>query len=239
MSRTSEADALRAVTRCLEARGFDLHAQGFGEALGDLAEPFGIEPSSPLLVTGNTRALWPAFVTARQRGEVGPPDPLDAYTEAAHEAALRAAGATARPLWAHRGTPVLPIQRVAERLGLCHVGPAGLAVHPVYGPWFGLRALLVFPPGLHGGAPLPTAPAPTAAPAPSAPLPGAGPCAGCAAPCRAAFDHARRATERLDKQGIAATWRLWVAARDACPVGREHRYSAAQLAHHYGAAEDG
>ena len=33
--------------------------------------------------------------------------------------------------------------------------------------------------------------------------------------------------------GIYAASRAWIAVRDACPMGREHRYSEAQLAFHY------
>lgn len=28
-------------------------------------------------------------------------------------------------------------------------------------------------------------------------------------------------------------WRPWLAVRDACPLGREHRYSEQQVAYHY------
>ena len=32
---------------------------------------------------------------------------------------------------------------------------------------------------------------------------------------------------------IAMVWRPWLAVRDACPLGREHRYSEQQVAYHY------
>jgi methylmalonic aciduria homocystinuria type C protein len=37
-----------------------------------------------------------------------------------------------------------------------------------------------------------------------------------------------RTTEELRDR-----WRLWLAVRDACPVGREHRYSDEQIRFHY------
>jgi len=32
---------------------------------------------------------------------------------------------------------------------------------------------------------------------------------------------------------VVSSWRNWVAARAACPVGAEHRFSEAQLRYHY------
>lgn len=37
----------------------------------------------------------------------------------------------------------------------------------------------------------------------------------------------------LDAALGAEDWRRWLAVRDACPVGRAHRYSDAQIAYHY------
>jgi cyanocobalamin reductase (cyanide-eliminating) / alkylcobalamin dealkylase len=36
----------------------------------------------------------------------------------------------------------------------------------------------------------------------------------------------------------ADTWRAWLAVRDACPVGREHRYGDDQIAYHYAKRRD-
>jgi methylmalonic aciduria homocystinuria type C protein len=32
---------------------------------------------------------------------------------------------------------------------------------------------------------------------------------------------------------VREQWRLWLAVRDACPVGREYRYSENQIRWHY------
>ena len=32
---------------------------------------------------------------------------------------------------------------------------------------------------------------------------------------------------------VTRDWRLWLAVRDACPLGREHRYDDDQLRYHY------
>jgi methylmalonic aciduria homocystinuria type C protein len=80
-------------------------------------------------------------------------------------------------------------------------------VHPVFGPWIGLRAAAVLDVDAPAGAP------------PLAPLP----CRDCAHACEPAFARAL---------GAGDAWRAWLAVRDACPVGRTHRYGEAQLRYH-------
>ncbi|MDX2167772.1 MAG: hypothetical protein SF182_11935 [Deltaproteobacteria bacterium] len=82
----------------------------------------------------------------------------------------------------------------------------------MYGPWIGLRAALVL------DRPGPTGPPPRAA----------NPCPDCARTCVPAFERARAAPGEL-----ADTWPLWLAVRDACPIGRAHRYDEAQIRYHY------
>ena len=36
-----------------------------------------------------------------------------------------------------------------------------------------------------------------------------------------------------DHEAIAERWKLWLAVRAACPVGREHRYTDQQIRYHY------
>ena len=74
----------------------------------------------------------------------------------------------------------------------------------MYGPWFALRAAIVMP-----GEPPPPAP-----------------------PVHAL--HLRRAVSRRAGDCASTDWRSWVAVRDACPVGRDHRYSDDQIEFHYG-----
>ena len=77
----------------------------------------------------------------------------------------------------------------------------------------------------------------TLGPAPSAPL--AHPCGGCDRGCRPAFE---RALMTLDgapsEENLRASWRAWLACRDSCPIGREHRYSDAQIRYHYTRSRD-
>lgn len=155
------------------------------------------------ILVGNTRALWPIFLAARREdpGLLASPDPLDAYTERV----ISLAYPTARVYFAHRmyGRAFLPFTRIAVAAGLGALGANQLVVHPTYGPWFGLRALIALdepavrrPPRI---------------------------AYACTADCGARLAAALPSTE----------WRDWLAARDACCVGRAYRYSDDQIAYHY------
>lgn len=183
----------------LAAAGFDL-AHAF-DARAAAAEPgwerlAGGPPVGTLI--GNTRALWPRFLAAR-RDE---PDPLDRYTERS----LTEAYPGATIYFAHQryDDAFLPFSRLAVRTGLGALAPSHLVIHPIYGPWIALRALV-----LHDGVP------------PPARLPIAQPCR-CDAACSAAFDAARTTTDG----------RAWLAVRDACSL-RTHRYGDEQIEFHY------
>src|SRR3569833_4110147 len=115
------------------------------------------------LLVGNTRALWPIFIAARKADAelLASPDPLDLYTERTIARAFPAA----RAWFAHRRydgaylpfqriavTAYLPFQRIAVTAGLGALAPPQLVIHPTYGPWFALRALVAL-----DGAPPPPA----------------------------------------------------------------------------------
>jgi methylmalonic aciduria homocystinuria type C protein len=186
-----------------------------------LALPNLDRPAALALILGNTRALWPrlASALAADPALASAPDPVDRYCERVVRAAL--AGIDARWLvrFAHEPPPRVAIQRLAHVAGLAYLAPSHLSVHPVYGPWIALRAVVVIdvdgPPG----------PAPTLAP----------PC-DCAMHCAPRFQAAlARAGGAPGGAGaqVESDWRAWLAVRDACPIGRAHRYSEEQLRYHY------
>lgn len=233
------------LSQALAARGFDLCVAGPWSSLSSASqaslassldgEQGGELDGAELLLTGNTRALWSHFVAHRRAGAPAEPGvdpefqrahPLDAYTEQVHRA-LAPQGCSLR--FAHQVSPALPFQRLAAELGLCESGPAGLSVHWEYGPWFAVRGLYIFPRGILGGRP------------PSAGQPGRlkSHCAGCRVdgvqqPCKLALARALEVTKTLDRGGVAGAFEAWLAVRDACPIGRQHRYTSAQLRFHYG-----
>lgn len=183
-----------------------------------------------LVVGSGGPAFFDRFTRESLELADGLPNPLDRFTravvEAAAAAALRPLGvgyALRFPFLAGAG-PHLPFQRLGRAAGLGPPGPLGLQIHPVFGPWWAYRALVVVD-----------------TPLPSLAAPGDG-CAGCPAPCvdacpagavrRAGFDvpacHARRLAGEPCRSSCAA--------RIACVRGPQHRYGDRQLAFHMAAS---
>jgi hypothetical protein len=185
------------------AYAFDAHAVGVPQLVRQ--ERVGI-------LIGNTRALWPRLVAAlAEPALAGEADPLDRYTERE----IARAFPTAPVFYAHAryDGAFVPFQRVAVASGLAALAPSQLAVHPSYGPWFGLRAIVL----VDGEPPV------------RAPI--ALPCR-CDGRCEAAFERALQTPhDRV----------AWLAVRDACTLAAA-RYSDDQIAFHYarlGAPEGG
>lgn len=183
------------------AHPFDAHAIARELGVRELHDP--ARPGGWLI--GNTRALWPVFLAARRADPAltASAHPLDRYVED------RCAAITSAPaLFAHRtyGATWLPFQRIAAAAGFGALAPTNLLIHPTYGPWFALRAIVLTE----------AVPATRRLPQPL--------CNCGAARCGEAFERALDAQE---------SWSAWLALRDACTVGREHRYSDDQVAYHY------
>jgi methylmalonic aciduria homocystinuria type C protein len=170
------------------------------------------DPSQALgLFIGNTRALWPRFVAARAGDAelAAAAHPLELYSERVIDR-VAASLPHARVYYAHRtyDGAFLPLQRLAVAAGIGALSPTHLVIHPVYGPWFALRAVIV----CDGAVPVQS---------PRVRLP-----CTCDERCTSAFAQAVEATG-------PDRWRAWLAVRDSCTVGRDHRYSDEQIAYHY------
>ena len=226
--RTVDAEALVAAiaARCAGA-GLDLCATCAAEDYQREVEPIYRlpdhgRPRALVVVIGNTRALWPVIRAARRGVLAGVRDPIDRHVEATVRTALAEALAAHAPGIAAevRFSPEPPPRRVAmQRLaavaGLAWLSPSHMCVHPVYGPWFGLRAAIVL--DVDGPPPRPRQ----------------------APPCDCALGCGPRLAEALaggvpgSAGELRPRWRAWLAVRDACPVGRAHRYDEDQLRYHY------
>ncbi len=171
------------------------------------------------VIVGNTRALWPHLAEALRTdaGLAGHPDPVEQYCERGIGAAVADLPAPWILRLAHEPPPRVAIQRVAHVAGLAYLTPSHLSVHPIYGPWIALRAVVVV--NADGPAEAPTL---------------AAPC-DCAAHCgpHLAAALGRVSTGTPESAEVKRDWRAWLAVRDACPVGREYRYSEQQIRYHY------
>ena len=221
------AALVAAITEACAAGGFDLHATAAAadydvRVPDELRLPSVGRPRALTLVIGNTRAMWPVFrrALAADRALAAEADPLDSYAAQVIGAAVTAACAPSGVAHAIRYAPEPPprriaMQRLAEVAGLATLAPSHLAIHPVYGPWFALRAAIV----LDVDGPPPRSPPPRAC--------------DCARGCQPALDHALAAGAPTGAVELRERWRLWLAVRDACPVGRAHRYTDTALRYHY------
>lgn len=174
-------------------------------------------PAALAVLVGNTRAIWPHFIEAfHKSAELRDcADPLDTWIEGLLQACVNQFPEECDLHFSHdAGARLVSMLHLAEASGLAHTGPAHLAVHPVHGPWFGLRGVIIVdaaPPG----APEDLTPAP---------------CDTCEAPC---VDALNQALADAPANNIASAWQSWVGIRDACPVGEGSRYSEDQIRYHY------
>lgn len=175
-----------------------------------------------VIVAGNTRAMWPHVLASPYAAGPRPVD--DHVAEVVHAAIERAlAPLSLRPAHAVCFSPDPPPRRIAMQqlahvAGLAALTPSHLCVHPIYGPWIALRAAIVI--DVEGPPPAPPPPPPC----------------DCTQGCGPALEHALAASAAAsapDATGVRERWRLWVAVRDACPIGRAHRYGENQLRYHY------
>jgi hypothetical protein len=133
---------------------------------------------SAVVVASGGRALWDAF--SRSPEFEAAADPLDAYTRSATEAAAAELepGALALFAFERRGGVYVDFVELGRLAGLGAPSRLRLLLHPLYGPWMSLRALVLTSLEWESGAPL-----------------AFDPCRDCPAPCAAAAspEAARRA----------------------------------------------
>ena len=211
--------------RCDQA-GLDIvHPFSVGWFNGDVQTSLRLpdfgRPGALGILVGNNHRLWPAFTGALRKDAalVDAEHPLDAYVERAlSDAAGQSITDRYVILWAHRTTPApIAIQRVAHAGGLAHLSPSQLSIHPNYGPWWALRAVIVVDTD---------GPTTERRRAPD-------PCTACSKPCLAAFERALAATDLGRPGDVELQWRPWANVREVCPEGQAFRYGDDQLRYHY------
>ena len=170
----------------------------------------------------------PAFFRAfRQSPEAGEPiDPLDRFLVRVVEAAIRAEPVAVAGYYFERRDGFADFVELARASGLGVPSRLGILIHPVYGPWLAIRALILTERAL----------------APSHRIAGFDPCNGCPAPCASICPGAALPARGFDLSRCTAhsrqdpDCRVGCAARRACPVGARYRYEPDGEAHHRVAA---
>jgi hypothetical protein len=178
-----------------------------------------------LVVGSGGRALWDALRTAPEFDAVS--DTIDTYTARTLEILvgdLARAGHPSRALYPleRRGGAWADFVALARQAGLGVSSRLGLLLHPVYGPWLSIRAVLLT------GLECPF----------GAPISEFDPCEGCAAPCAEVCPGGAVGPEGISASVCYAAQRtepacaLRCSARHACVLGAEHVYAAEAEAHH-------
>ena len=132
-----------------------------------------------------------------------------------------------------RGSALIAMQRVAEVSALAHLDHnTHLAIHPKYGTWFSLRAVVVLDcPGL------PELPAPLPSPLSEEERTAAQKQLQCAEAACFLTANDRTLCQQLhgSSEGPEAAdpWAEWIKLRDVVHLGREYRYCPAQVDYHY------
>jgi hypothetical protein len=202
----------------------DLHGRGvqiWGVADGTPWQAILPGCRSVLVVGSGGRALWELLQDRRAAGWA-PDDPVDALVSEALEPHLGAAGC--RWVRCAEDEPCfVDFRRLGLEAGLAHPSRLGLLLHPVYGPWWGLRAACFTTEDLPLSRPLASAP----------------PCGACPAPCATACPVGAPREPTLDLEACLSWQRAETTcaggclARMACPEGPQHAYSAAQHRYHH------
>jgi len=175
---------------------------------------------SAFVLAAGGRDFFTAFAASAEAAKAD--DPVDAFTRRVVSAAAEAVDG--HPLFAfeRRGGEFADFVRLGRAAGLGAPSRLGLLLHPIYGPWMSIRAVVLTR--------LPAPPGPESA--------DFDPCTRCAAPCEAACPGAAPGPAGFDVPGCVATRRVTPGCRErcdarrACVVGPEHRYLDAGEAHH-------
>lgn len=215
---------LAALGSDLARHGLDVFAAGpLGAYHAAVPEAFRLPlaDTSTIALVGASRALWTHFRQALRADprRAAAAHPVDGWAAPLIEAIVARHVPEPHDVLHYQEPPPrrVALQHLAEVLGVAGRAPCGLAIHPTLGPWLSLRAAVVI-----------DAPAPPRPPVPVYP------CATCAErPCVPPFERALAAVRASATGSVRDEPALWVAVRDACPIGRAARYTDPQVRWHH------
>ena len=132
----------------LSVSGFDIFHPFSLEHLDDsILRSLSIDDSSGKMgyLVGNTSQAWDPFIEwlAQQVNWFEMADPLETFVE---EIIERCIGNGAQIFWTHETERyIVPVQRIAHQTGLAYLSAGQFNIHPHFGPWFALRAVVILP----------------------------------------------------------------------------------------------
>jgi len=192
-----------------------------------------LPPNKFALLVGNSKALWPRFLEFyRENASKGFEHPFDTFVERSFQSILEEAdedgedvSRLVRLYFSHHFEPerLVSFQKVAHVSGAATLDETlHLCVHERFGPWFSLRAIVVF---LQDDIKPPlTAPRPPAIPLDPAEL-------------QQAKAYLEKGLEAR-RNGGSEAWKDFIEVRGSVSYGREHRYDTPQLLYHYTKSKD-
>lgn len=201
---------MRDMRESLRVSGFDIvHPFSLEELDESVLKHLPVEDSSGKMgcLVGNTGKIWDCFIKwlSQKPNWSEIVDPLETFVEEVIEECV---GQDAILFWTHETKRyIVPVQRMAEQTGLAYLSAGQFNIHPHFGPWFALRAVVILS-GETASNQNVSNPSTDAIEVQSADL-----------------------FNRLLES--KATWREWLTLRDLYDVGRTHRYSEAQIRYHY------
>ena len=198
------------LSRTLSTSGFDIIHPFSLEDLDDSVMkhlPVGDSSDKMGYLIGNTGNIWTPFIEwlSQQPNWSKIVNPFETFVE---ETIVRCVGQNALIFWTHETKRyIVPVQRMAHQTGLAYLSAGQFNIHPQFGAWFALRAVVIVS-GQTACNPRVVNPSGDAIEVQSAAL----------------FNRL------LESE---ATWQEWLSLRDLYEVGRTHRYSEPQIRYHY------
>ncbi|MFN8369782.1 MAG: hypothetical protein U0T83_04050 [Bacteriovoracaceae bacterium] len=172
-------------------------------------------------LVGNTKNFWPYFIKALKDNpnRLKSENPFDDFVVENIESLKTLTPDEIKIRYTHRPEPKhIAFQKLASLIGLAYLAPSHLCIHPKFGPWFSLRAVITLP--ITANLSKNSAVAP---------------CQFCIDRCNPVFNLAlsKNSEATLNSQAIKSNWQDWLAVRDSCPTGKEYRFSEEQIKYHY------
>ena len=211
-------------TQALQHAGFEIaHAfpiDALGTSCLETLPPLSSSTTCGILI-GNTITAWQPFLLwLRQQPDwQGIADPFNAFSEHTIHTQCQKFFSPVRVLWTHETKSyIVPAQKIAHESGLAFRSAGQFNIHPQFGPWFALRALVL----------LDTTPKPEATEAqnPSS--------ARIEEQASARFQELYKNLQHTtDIKTVQQQWKAWLTLRDIYKVGKEYRYTNPQIQYHY------